>query len=71
MHREEWSELGECVVCGEAVSLTTDRAYALADRDCLCFRCATERGGVYDEKEDRWKVAPNSGDLPDERRPVP
>lgn len=71
MHAEEWSELGECVVCGEAVSLTTDRAYLLDDRDCLCYGCAVQRGGIYDEEEDRWTVAPNAGDLPDERRAHP
>jgi hypothetical protein len=60
MYREEWNELAECVVCGEVASLNTDRAYLLNAQDCLCFRCATERGGVYDEKQDRWTTEPNS-----------
>jgi hypothetical protein len=60
MNREEWNELAECVVCGEAVSVSRDRGFPLNDQDCLCFACATERGGVYDEGTDLWTTAPNS-----------
>ena len=60
MHIEEWNELSECVVCGDAVSVSRDRAFALDDSNCLCFRCAIQRGGIYDEEADRWVRAPNA-----------
>jgi hypothetical protein len=32
----------------------------------LCDACAVDRGGVYDEPEDRWAVPPDLAGLPEE-----
>lgn len=58
MHREEWDDLLDCNACGEVVSVTTDRVYMIDEERCLCFDCATERGGSFDEAEDRWVRSP-------------
>lgn len=43
-----------------------ERAYLFAEDQALCQVCAKKRGGVYDELDDRWVVAPNmSGLFPD------
>jgi hypothetical protein len=58
MHREDWDDLLDCSACGDVVSVTTDRVYMLDENSCLCFRCATERGGSFDEDQDRWARSP-------------
>jgi hypothetical protein len=58
MHVEETTL--ECIVCAAALPATEPRAYRLEDNDCLCYRCAVERGGVYDADSARWTVAPNA-----------
>lgn len=58
MHPEE-STL-ECVICAAIVSSTEDRVFRLEDTDCLCYRCAVQRGGVYDARTGRWTVPPNA-----------
>jgi hypothetical protein len=63
MHQTETQELLVCRACGAEVSLL-DRTYVLGDNDALCFSCATERGGVYDERYDQWERAPSVTDLP-------
>lgn len=54
MHRSESEELSTCVVCGAEVSIARDRAFAAGSRTVLCYDCATRRGGIYDEAQDRW-----------------
>jgi hypothetical protein len=68
MEQEE-VELCECASCGAEVDPHADRYFALSDQDVLCFECAIDLGGEYDESEDRWLVAPNLDFLADERRP--
>lgn len=70
MHSTEWNELVECLDCGATIA-STDCAYAITDETFLCFSCAVRKGGVYDADHDRWTVAPNVSDEPDERRPHP
>ena len=62
MHLSEIAQLIPCAACGAEVS-QRDRAYAFGDDDLLCFACATERRGVYDEARDRWVVEPDNSDL--------
>lgn len=68
MQVEELEDIVECIDCGAPMAPGQDRAFALSDDAFLCLACATRRGGVYDETEDRWAAAPNVGDEPDERR---
>jgi len=58
MHRSEAGSLGRCWGCGAEVSTGVDRAFAFGDAGLLCFACAAERGGVYDELHDRWTEPP-------------
>ncbi len=71
MHEQEDQDLSKCLDCGALIAPETDRAYALSDDDFLCFECAVRRGGVYDGEKERWLVAPDVSDEPDERRRHP
>jgi hypothetical protein len=51
-----------CAECDSEVNVT-DRVYAFGTDDVLCFECAIKRHGVYDERLDRWTVAPKVDDL--------
>lgn len=64
MHQTEWNELVTCLACGAEISLALGRAYAVTDTSGLCFRCALERGGSYDEAEGTWSRAPDVGGVP-------
>lgn len=52
-----------CLDCGELVSRSADRMYAVGCEDVLCMACCLARGGIYDEDEDRWTVPPKIDDL--------
>lgn len=60
--------VGPCTDCGQDVGLEDSHAFELGGGGVLCWACALKRGGVYDEKYDRWVVTPKAEDLPDERR---
>lgn len=50
-----------CIDCAtpiDAGSAVADRTFALTDEVVLCHSCALRRGGVYDDAEDKWKIAP-------------
>jgi hypothetical protein len=59
----ERDETMTCLDCGEPVSPSTDRMYAVGCEDVLCMACCLARGGVYDEDADRWTVPPKIDDL--------
>lgn len=54
MHRSEIQNLATCALCGAELSVAGDRRYAFGSDGVLCYACAVERGGVYDELHDRW-----------------
>jgi hypothetical protein len=58
MHRSEADLLIHCSECGSEISLAVDRSYAVTEDEGMCFACAIERGGVYDELHDAWTQAP-------------
>ena len=64
MHTDEFEELTECVSCGAAITPAKDRAFESAPRTFLCWECAIERGGVYDDTDDTWTTPPNVQNLP-------
>ncbi len=64
MHRSETLELASCAVCGAEIAPARDRAYAAGTDAFLCFACATQRGGTWDEAHDRWLEAPDTSGLP-------
>ena len=62
MYESETDEYTRCAACDSEIS-TKDRVYAFGVEELLCFQCAVERHGVYDEADDSWTVAPNVVDL--------
>ena len=71
MEREEIDDLVECYDCSAALEPAQAGVYVFGDDLALCWQCAQKRGGVYASEDDRWLVAPNIADLPDERRAHP
>ncbi len=68
---DERDEHEVCIECGAEIEPDIDRSFACAPDELLCFACAERRGGVYDERQDRWVLPPDVTGLPDERRPHP
>lgn len=64
MHQTESNELVNCLACGAEISLALGRTYAVTDTSGLCFRCALERGGSYDEAHDSWSRSPDIAGVP-------
>ena len=62
MHRSEVAQLMPCAACGADVS-QRDRAFAFGEDELLCFACASQRNGIYDEAHDRWVVPPDIADI--------
>jgi hypothetical protein len=48
-----------CADCGTEVELDIDRGFRVGERAALCFECAVERGGTYDENDERWLEPPD------------
>jgi hypothetical protein len=67
----DFAEPTECNDCGAEVTPGADRTYSISPELILCFECAVKRGGIYEEREDRWLKEPDVSDEPDERRPHP
>ncbi len=63
MHREELEEEVVCASCGTLFSIAEERGFGFGEDLALCFDCATQRGGVYDEETDRWTTEPNVADI--------
>lgn len=60
-----------CIDCGATIDVAdaaTQRVFALTPEIVLCSACAVRRGGVYDDAEDKWKVAPRLDDVATEQR---
>jgi hypothetical protein len=64
MHRSETPDLATCAICGAEIVPARDRAYAAGRDTFLCFACATQRGGTWDELQDRWLEAPVTSGFP-------
>jgi hypothetical protein len=64
MDQSQRNELMNCLACGAEISLSIGPAYAVTDTSGLCFRCATARGGSYDEAEGTWSRAPAVAGVP-------
>jgi len=66
MHRSEIEDMQVtmCASCGEEISAARDRAYVIGEDEAICFSCAIDRGGEYDELEDRWTEGPDLAGVP-------
>jgi hypothetical protein len=54
MHRSETRDLATCAECGAEIAPSRERGYSFGSNAVLCYACAIRRGGVYDERQDRW-----------------
>jgi hypothetical protein len=63
MHRSERDRAGTCSACGGEVKGNVDRTFAFGSRGLLCFECAIERGGSYEERREIWVEEPLVDDL--------
>ncbi len=70
MEQEE-IELSECAGCGVEIDLHRDRYFAFSDEGFLCFECAIERGGTYDERNDSWAISPDVSSFAHDLQPHP
>lgn len=52
-----------CICCFSKLEPTGKRDYQLTAFETMCYRCACQRGGVYDDCEKRWTTLPNTSDL--------
>ncbi len=63
MHRSELERVESCAACGRAVTEGVGRGFDFGTRQVLCWECAVERGGSYDETRDQWTRPPRISDL--------
>lgn len=63
MHREELEQLDVCASCQASIIPNEEESFAFGPNSVLCWKCAIDRGGVYNEYEERWTTAPNVSDL--------
>jgi hypothetical protein len=63
MELEELEIHKPCASCGELIAEGLTPSYELDEQIVLCWACAIERGGRYDEESDRWVVPPDTRDL--------
>ncbi len=60
MDQEEFeADLEQCSDCGASIAPGADGGFSFGEGRVLCFECAIRRKGEYDEREDRWTVAPD------------
>lgn len=62
-------DLGQlnCIDCGtpiDADQAVAERTFAITGEVVLCHACALRRGGVYDDADDKWKIAPRLEQVP-------
>jgi hypothetical protein len=66
MHGSETDDLTTfCSGCGAELSLSGERLFPIGADEVICYACAVQRGGSYDESQDRWAPPPDIGDLAD------
>lgn len=59
-----------CYECGMVLAYIDMESYAIDGERVLCFRCATRRGGTYNEAEGHWTAHPDIHDLVRSSSPV-
>ena len=52
-----------CVECGVETVARLERGFAISSDAVLCFDCARQRGGRWDEEQARWSVEPDARGL--------
>jgi hypothetical protein len=56
-----------CAACGSLIE-PADRTYPFGAEGVICFPCAIQRGGTYDDGNDRWTRNPDVSDVAEPER---
>ncbi len=67
MHRSERENLVTCVACGSETAGSLERGFSIGADSVLCYECAKQRGGRWDEERAIWTREPDVAGL---ARPV-
>ena len=59
VHRSEAEMLIPCADCGAETTPALERGFGIASDLVLCFDCARQRGGRWDEELARWSIEPD------------
>ncbi len=59
MHRSESENLVPCVACGAETAASLERAFSIGSDTILCYECAKQRGGRWDEERAIWSREPD------------
>ncbi len=60
MHRIEQEEFVDCAACGATIDPGSDRVFALgAEEDFLCWECAAQHGGTWEDVLQLWSTDPD------------
>lgn len=68
MHRSEIDQGTLCADCGARILAGAEDGFGFGESGMLCSSCATQRGGSYDARQERWVRAPRVADLVDKPR---
>ena len=52
-----------CADCGDEIDPSGASGFAICGGTTLCFTCAEERGGRWDEVRHAWTLSPDYADL--------
>jgi hypothetical protein len=63
VHRSEAENLVPCADCGSETAPVLERGFAINSDIVLCFDCARQRGGRWDEERAFWSSEPDVGGL--------
>jgi hypothetical protein len=61
-------EVTRCMLCASLVKPGAAPVYALDEDAVLCFHCAVQRGGTYDDARRTWVALPCCSGLPPSER---
>lgn len=59
MHRSEAENQAPCAVCGVETASALERGFDVDSETVLCYACACERGGRWDEERATWSSEPD------------
>ena len=59
MHRSETLALLPCAECGVETAAALERGFSIDAETVICFDCAVQRGGRWDEERALWSREPD------------
>ena len=59
MRRSQHEDVLPCVGCGVETAVAVERGFAINAETVICFECAVQRGGRWDEERALWSSEPD------------